>query len=349
VAGFYSFYSSIPQFSAILTWHLNGWKEALNSGGALFINWLVQAIAFFEFDGKNYELFNTYCLHPLLLYVLSFNLFTIRYLINPDPFTDKYWHLFLKCAACFPTTQNFVCAESPAPDQADSSLAKTAILSLLVKAFFLPVFLSWTIGNVFHADYLLQNSSLNFFSINSFIVHLIISIDVLIFAVAYFVELPLFKNQIKSVDSTLMGWLLCIICYPPINTWIFQGLDAPLTSTWSGVEEGTSKFFLVLITLLWAIYAWATITLGFKASNLTNRGIVANGPYRYVRHPAYISKLLLWTISGLFLAQFNFLLIATFWVVYWGRAVTEERHLEKYSDYLEYQARVPWRFIPGIY
>ena len=349
VASFYSFYAAAPQVSAILIWHLNGWNELLYSGGTTLVNWLVQAITFFDFKGINYEYFNTYCLHPLLLYILSLNLFTIRYLIKPAPFQDKYWHLFLKCAASFPTTQDFVCAESPAPNQADDSLAKTALLSLLVKVFFLPVFLSWTIGNLFHADYLLQNKSWNFFSINNFIVHLIISVDVLVFAVGYLVELPLVKNQIKSVESTLTGWLLCIICYPPINTWIFQGLDAPLTSSWSGVEEDTSKFFLILITGLWIIYAWATIALGFKASNLTNRGIVMSGPYRYVRHPAYISKLVLWTISGLFLAQFNFILVVTFWVVYWGRAVTEERHLSNDNDYLEYKAKVPWRFIPGIY
>ena len=40
----------------------------------------------------------------------------------------------------------------------------------------------------------------------------------------------------------------------------------------------------------WGAYALASIALNFKSSNLTNRGIVARGPYAIVRHPAYITK-----------------------------------------------------------
>lgn len=47
-----------------------------------------------------------------------------------------------------------------------------------------------------------------------------------------------------------------------------------------------------------AIYSRASLALGFKASNLTNRGIVSHGPYKYVRHPAYICKNLAWIIGG---------------------------------------------------
>lgn len=48
-----------------------------------------------------------------------------------------------------------------------------------------------------------------------------------------------------------------------------------------------------------AIYAWASWALGLKASNLTNRGIVTTGPYKYIRHPAYICKNTAWLIGGI--------------------------------------------------
>jgi hypothetical protein len=34
----------------------------------------------------------------------------------------------------------------------------------------------------------------------------------------------------------------------------------------------------VVLLLAMSIYSWASIALGFKASNLTNRGIVSRGP-----------------------------------------------------------------------
>lgn len=55
-----------------------------------------------------------------------------------------------------------------------------------------------------------------------------------------------------------------------------------------------------IITCLWGIFAWASLSLGFKASNLTNRGIVTKGPYRWVRHPAYAAKLGIWLIQLVF-------------------------------------------------
>ncbi len=48
-----------------------------------------------------------------------------------------------------------------------------------------------------------------------------------------------------------------------------------------------------------AVFSWASIALGFKASNLTNRGIVTHGPYAFVRHPAYAAKNLAWWLGAL--------------------------------------------------
>jgi len=100
--------------------------------------------------------------------------------------------------------------------------------------------------------------------------------------------------------------------------------------------------------MLWAIFTWASVNLGFKASNLTNRGIVNHGAYRYCRHPAYTAKILVWMVEAIFLGKFFIGLFIAFLVIYLLRAITEERHLSNDPDYLKYKKQVPYRFIPGL-
>jgi protein-S-isoprenylcysteine O-methyltransferase Ste14 len=100
-----------------------------------------------------------------------------------------------------------------------------------------------------------------------------------------------------------------------------------------------------LLVLLTGIYAWATVAFGLRFSNLTHRGILTHGPYRWSRHPAYLSKNLFWWFSSLpFLAVSGSLtdmvrncalMAATNGIYYW-RAKTEEKHLSADPNYREY-------------
>jgi len=139
------------------------------------------------------------------------------------------------------------------------------------------------------------------------------------------------------------------MCYPPFNQFAFAPFDEPLLVSRTPPSQGWQMTATAAITVLWGIYVWATVALGFKASNLTNRGIVATGPYAYVRHPAYISKVSLWALSAYFLGEFNFFLVVTFIVVYFLRAWTEERHISLDTDYRSYKKKVPYRFIPRLF
>ncbi|MDP5038948.1 MAG: DUF1295 domain-containing protein [Candidatus Gracilibacteria bacterium] len=100
--------------------------------------------------------------------------------------------------------------------------------------------------------------------------------------------------------------------------------------------------------------------MGLKASNLTNRGIIKKGPYKYVRHPAYACKNLSWIIASTALIYNNlinyniiniFLIIfsiSTWSYIYYLRAITEEKHLSMDPDYLEYKKLVPNMFFPSF-
>ncbi len=221
---------------------------------------------------------------------------------------------------------------------------RVAVLFLFVKFFYIPLMVNFVFQN--SHDLL---SAFTHFSLFSFLLMLFFTVDTFIFAFGYLVESVRLKNVVKSVEPTLFGWVVALICYPPFNG--FVGRYVPWGANdyalfWS---SGWTMVFRVVIIALFLIYVCASIALGFKASNLTNRGIVTRFPYSVVRHPAYVSKNLVWWITLLPVINIWFTLGMLFWtVIYVLRALTEERHLLSDPDYVEYCKIVKYRFIPGV-
>ena len=123
---------------------------------------------------------------------------------------------------------------------------------------------------------------------------------------------------------------------------------------WDVWTQGSTALQWVLggwLVLLTAIYAWATVAFGIRFSNLTHRGILTHGPYRWTRHPAYLTKNLFWWFSSLpFLTTTgsltdmvrNCALLGVTNAVYYWRAKTEEQHLSAdpaYQAYSDWMAR----------
>lgn len=81
-----------------------------------------------------------------------------------------------------------------------------------------------------------------------------------------------------------------------------------------------------------------------------NRGVVSTGLYRLVRHPIYMGYLI--THVGFVLANGTFGNIAIFLgadITLMIRAVYEERVLARDAAYCEYQQKVRWRVLPGLF
>jgi protein-S-isoprenylcysteine O-methyltransferase Ste14 len=156
-------------------------------------------------------------------------------------------------------------------------------------------------------------------------------------------------NKTRSVEPTAFGWLVCISCYPPFNNVL--GTYLPLESGPQLIKGEVGQLALRgAVVVLFAIYASATVAFGFKFSNLTNRGIVSRGPYRFVRHPAYLCKCLAWwceNMPTMTLTKAFFLSLLCGW--YALRAWTEERHLSMDPDYVAYKTKTPWVLLPGVY
>jgi len=220
---------------------------------------------------------------------------------------------------------------------------KIAVLFMAVKIFFLPTMISFLYNNMGSLW------GLQFSQTYPWVITSLFTVDTFIFTLGYLFEFPSWKNKVISVESTLLGWAVALISYPPFNSivgsYVPWGAD-DYVFFWN---SALTALFRTMIILLLAIYVWASVALGTKASNLTNRGIVTKFPYSIVRHPAYISKNLLWWITLLPVMNWKFAVGMSFWTaIYYLRAYTEERHLSHDSEYREYCQNVKWRFIPWL-
>ncbi len=182
---------------------------------------------------------------------------------------------------------------------------------------------------------------------------LLFVIDVQIAMVGYLVTMKPFDAQIRTANPHLAGWVAALMCYPP---FLLMGSGDPLdyhhgTADWAFWMQGQPVLLWgwgALLVFLTGIYAWATVAFGIRFSNLTYRGVLTNGPYRFTRHPAYLAKNLFWWCETLpFLAASgatsdalrNTVLLALVSAVYFWRAKTEEKHqLAEDAKYRTYHA-----------
>ena len=252
-----------------------------------------------------------------------------------------------------------------------SRAERLAVLSTVLKGFFGPfmvmALMSHVVGAFVNGAAIITDASMGLGFFEMFNRHgywlalkIILFADVVVFTVGYLVEMPRLKNEIRSVDPTWLGWTAALLCYPPFNQVTSAILGSAVTDFPQFDEPMTHVALNVALLLLMAIYASASVALGLKASNLTHRGIVDKGPYRWVRHPAYVCKNMAWWIGSVPLvsasfATSNFAGISTIatvmgWTLLYAlRAVTEEDHLRSVdSDYAAYASRVRYRFIPGV-
>jgi hypothetical protein len=244
---------------------------------------------------------------------------------------------------------------------------RITLLDLLVKAFFMPLmvtFLFIEAGNF--AGHMIQlvetqGDGWRAFYTDPFWKALygilrdsLYVIDVSIGLLGYACSFWWLGNKSKSVESTFGGWLAALACYPPLSllTIALLPFDENPGPAWEIFQvAGVQNALLVVALLGNAIYVWATLAFGLRFSNLTNRGIITRGPYRFVRHPAYAAKVVAWWCEAVpVFGSFSQLLFFSGWVgIYFLRALTEERHLKADPSYLAYCAAVRHRFVPGIW
>jgi len=188
---------------------------------------------------------------------------------------------------------------------------------------------------------------------------LLFVVDVQIGTVGYLLTLRPLDAHIRSGNPFLAGWVAALICYPPFvygfmgqNGIIQYEYQAAGWGYWLAGHDALLWAWASGLVILTAIYAWATVAFGVRFSNLTYRGVLTNGPYRYTRHPAYLSKNLFWWFSAMpFLVTTgsvlegvrNAVFLGIISAIYYWRARTEEAHLlaedAKYREYHAWMAK----------
>ena len=135
--------------------------------------------------------------------------------------------------------------------------------------------------------------------------------------------------------------------YDQRGLWL--GLLAAVLPLAASYPEEVPLVALVVGLGGYALVIWSLLALGTRFGIApADRGLVAHGPYRFVRHPMYLGELVLRlslvsTAPQPVLAAGLFLVLAVIQVL---RAMREERII---AGYPEYAVQVRSRLIPGVW
>lgn len=321
--------------------HPKPWRETLDTSLAklagLWLTW--GGIALIYFAGRFYWqgnfAFAMWCMGGLApaAFVLSipYVLWLDRYLVEPR---DGAWALGAWAMG----------------ESVDAAAIHAHLRSWAVKAFFLAFMLAVVpagFGALVRADW--HRVVTDPVALSQWLIGGMFVIDCAFATVGYLLTLRPLDAHIRSANPYAAAWTAALICYPPFT---LMNNGGPLdyrqgTAEWSRWMWGHPLALALTgaaLVALTAIYASATVAFGLRFSNLTNRGILTHGPYRWTRHPAYLSKNAFWWLSTLPVlstgsavdAARACLLLVAISGVYWWRAKTEEQHLRADPAYVAY-------------
>lgn len=306
----------------------------------LAVTWTAVGVFYWLFKSYDSQTYQSYlqlisALAPLLFVLaIPYFFFMDRYSVEPE---DSYWH-----------TGQFFLGRF---EKVSREIVIDHFLGWAIKAFFLAFMVS-ILPYAVH-----QSTSPGDFDLSTDIgafvmwcVQLLFLFDVCFGTVGYIFTFKFLDTHIRSANPYLAGWMWALMCYPP---FILMGDAGPLQYhdgrswiDWLGGNDFLMWIWGGALIFLTAVYAWATVIFGLRFSNLTHRGIITNGPYRFLKHPAYVSKNIYWwvmympflAVAGLSTALQNCALLLVINMIYFMRAMTEEKHLSSDPAYQEYAA-----------
>ncbi|MFM0737969.1 isoprenylcysteine carboxylmethyltransferase family protein [Paraburkholderia xenovorans] len=220
----------------------------------------------------------------------------------------------------------------------------------MVKAFFLPLMIVYLSTDADHLSASLAIALNAPFSLSTFrfMYDLSFTMDLMFGTVGYLCTLRILDSHVRSAEPTTLGWLVALICYQPfwslISSQYIRYEGSMFWDNWLISMPIVRVIWGTVIIALLMCYALSTISFGLRFSNLTNRGIITSGPYRFTKHPAYIAKnLSYWMVAvpfveplGWRLAIMHCAALVAVNLLYFLRAKTEERHLMNDPDYRAY-------------
>jgi protein-S-isoprenylcysteine O-methyltransferase Ste14 len=150
--------------------------------------------------------------------------------------------------------------------------------------------------------------------------------------------------------SLRVAFLLCVL------HWAIAGLDRGRFH-WSDTVPlplrlvALAVFAAGLALLLWAMHVNPFFSSAVRLQKERGQRLVADSPYRWIRHPGYAGAIPVLSASGLALCSWLATMlgaVGSLWLVY--RTVVEDRLLRsELQDYEDYTRQVRWRLLPGVW
>jgi protein-S-isoprenylcysteine O-methyltransferase Ste14 len=155
----------------------------------------------------------------------------------------------------------------------------------------------------------------------------------------------------KTWDRAIMS----IFRLTTLVRYILAGLDQ--RHGWTvGFPAAVQLGGLVVCVLSYALLAWAMTSNAFfsqivRIQSDRSHAVVTHGPYRYVRHPAYVGMILFeLAMSALLASWWSFLASGLCSLLLILRTALEDRALlSELTGYVDYAHQVRYRLIPGIW
>ncbi len=159
------------------------------------------------------------------------------------------------------------------------------------------------------------------------------------------------KKGAKSWDTALLG----LYGVAMMIMWIVAGLD--VRNGWSsGIGPAAQIAAMLIVIAGYGLVVWATGVNAYFSQVVriqTERGhtVISNGPYRYVRHPAYVGMILVVLGAPI--------MLGSWWALIPGaisaalaiiRTVLEDKMLQaELAGYVDYTQHTRYRLVPGIW
>jgi isoprenylcysteine carboxyl methyltransferase (ICMT) family protein YpbQ len=222
-------------------------------------------------------------------------------------------------------------------------------LSWLVKGFFLPIMFGDIVNNIaLHRAVTWNFADVGFLAAYNVLFSACIHLELVFVSAGYLFTCRLFDTQVRDVERTLFGWMIALMSYSPfLSLFYVRYLDYSVSGAgWSAMLASYPMLIAVwgsVILILLALHMWCDACFGLRFSNLTNRGIITNGPYRFSKHPAYVIKSIRWWMVSVPFFAVSFsegirlsILLLLVNLVYTLRSYAEERMLSRDPTYVQY-------------
>jgi protein-S-isoprenylcysteine O-methyltransferase Ste14 len=154
--------------------------------------------------------------------------------------------------------------------------------------------------------------------------------------------------------DVVLATLGFLALYP--GTFVVAGLDAVRFGPALPMPQSVQVAALLVFALGYGVAYWAVYSNPFFATFVRvqedrDHSVVSSGPYALIRHPGYAGVLLAHLALPFVLTSIWALLPAAVGtVLFVARTSREDRTLrDRLAGYREYQTRVRWRLVPGVW